>query len=93
MFCLTFYINILYLFNNNKSLFDLKTMINKLTLNNKIFKAYQLQGNVNELIARLETNIDESINDPSRLSEIVKNIPGGNLINILQADSSFLPTC
>lgn len=68
-------------------------MINKLTLNNKIFKAYQLQGNVNELIARLETNIDESINDPSRLSEVVKNIPGGNLINILQADSSFLPTC
>lgn len=67
-------------------------MSSKLNLNNKIFNAYQSNGNVNDLIVRLETSIDELINEPSKLSEFIKNVPGGNLVNILNTDSSFLPT-
>jgi len=67
-------------------------MSNKLNLNTKIFKAYQLNGNVNDLIVRLETDIDEKLNDTNKLSEFIKNVPGGNLVNILNKDSSFIPT-
>jgi len=63
----------------------------KLNLSNKIFNAYQSNGNVNDLIVRLETSIDEKINDASKLSEFMKSIPGGNLVNILNKDSSFIP--
>lgn len=67
-------------------------MSNKLNLNTKIFKAYQSNGNVNDLIVRLETDIDEKLNDTNKLSEFIKNVPGGNLVNILHKDSSFIPT-
>ena len=66
-------------------------MSNKLNLNTKIFNAYQSNGNVNDLIVRLETDIDEKLNDTNKLSEFIKNVPGGNLVNILNKDSSFIP--
>lgn len=64
----------------------------KLNLNSKIYNAYQVQGNVNDLLVRLEANIDKNINDPNKLSEVIKNIPGGSLVNVLKKDPSFLPT-
>lgn len=67
-------------------------MSNKLNLNNKIFNAYQSNGNVNDLLVRLETDIDEQLKDTNKLSEFIKNVPGGNLVNILNKDSSFIPT-
>jgi len=67
-------------------------MSNKLNLNNKIFNAYQANGNVNDLLVRLETDIDERLNDTNKLSEFMKNVPGGNLVNILNNDSSLIPT-
>lgn len=67
-------------------------MSNKLNLNNKIFNAYQTNGNVKDLLVRLETDIDEKLNDANKLSELIKNVPGGNLVNILNKDSSFIPT-
>jgi len=66
-------------------------MSNKLNLNTKIFNAYQSNGNINDLIVRLETDIDEKLNDTNKLSEFIKNVPGGNLVNILNKDSSFIP--
>jgi len=66
-------------------------MSNKLNLNTKIFNAYQSNGNVNDLIVSLETDIDEKLNDSNKLSEFIKNVPGGNLVNILNKDSSFIP--
>lgn len=66
-------------------------MSNKLNLNNKIFNAYQSNGNVNDLLVRLETDIDEKLNDKNKLSEFIRNVPGGNLVNILNNDSSFIP--
>lgn len=60
-------------------------------MNNKIFNAYQSNGNINDLLARLETSIDENINDTKKLSEVIKNVPGGNLVNVLNHDSSFIP--
>lgn len=59
-------------------------------MNNKIFNAYQSNGNINDLLARLETSIDENIHDTNKLSEVIKNVPGGNLVNILNHDSSFI---
>lgn len=67
-------------------------MSSKLNLNNKIFNAYQTNGNVKDLIVRLETDIDEKLNDANKLSEFIRNVPGGNLVNILNKDSSFIPT-
>lgn len=64
----------------------------KLNLNSKIYNAHQVQGNVNDLLVRLEANIDKNINDPNKLSEVIKNIPGGSLVNVLKKDPSFLPT-
>lgn len=61
-------------------------------LNSKLYKAYQSQGNINDLLVRLETSIDESINNESQLSDIMKNIPGGNLVNFLNTDNSIIPT-
>lgn len=69
-----------------------KVMSSKLNLNNKIFNAYQTNGNVKDLIVRLETDIDEKLNDANKLSEFIRNVPGGNLVNILNKDSSFIPT-
>jgi len=66
-------------------------MSNKLNLNNKIFNAYQSNGNINDLLVRIETDIDEKLNDTNKLSEFIKNVPGGNLVNILNKDSSFIP--
>jgi len=66
-------------------------MSNKLNLNNKIFNAYQSNGNVNDLIVRLENDIDKNLNDTNKLSEFIKSVPGGNLVNILNKDSSFIP--
>lgn len=66
-------------------------MSSKLNLNNKIYNAYQSQGNVNDLIDRLEASINENIDDKSKLSKIVKNIPGGSIVNILTKDSSLVP--
>lgn len=60
-------------------------------MNNKIFNAYQSNGNVNDLLVRLETDIDEKLNDTNKLSEFIKYVPGGNLVNILNNDSSFIP--
>lgn len=60
-------------------------------MNSKIFNAYKVQGNVKDLLVRLETNIDENINDSVKLSNVMKNIPGGNLVKLLNTDSSFLP--
>ncbi|CAH1737969.1 unnamed protein product [Aphis gossypii] len=68
-----------------------KVMGNKLNMNNKIFNAYQSNGNINDLLARLETSIDENINDIIKLSKVIKNVPGGNLVNVLNHDSSFIP--
>lgn len=68
-------------------------MGSKLNLNNKIFNAYQSQGNINNLIDRLEASINENIDNASKLSEIIKNIPGGTLVNILNKDSSLVPRC
>ncbi|KAL4132665.1 hypothetical protein QTP88_009784 [Uroleucon formosanum] len=68
-----------------------QVMSNKLNLNNKIFNAYQSNGNVNDLLVRLETDIDEKLNDKNKLSEFIRNVPGGNLVNILNNDSSFIP--
>ncbi|XP_025193243.1 leucine-rich PPR motif-containing protein, mitochondrial [Melanaphis sacchari] len=68
-----------------------KVMSNKLNLNSKIFNAYQSNGNINDLIARLETDVDENIKDPIKLSELIKNVPGGNLVSILNKDSSVIP--
>lgn len=62
-----------------------------MNLNNKIFNAYQKHGNINDLLVRLETNIDENINNLNKLSEILKNIPGGSLVQILKKDSLFVP--
>lgn len=67
-------------------------MNNKLNMISKIYNAYQLQGNINDLLIRLETTIDENINDTVKLSEIIQNIPGGNLVHILKADSSLIST-
>lgn len=67
-------------------------MSGKLNLNNRIFNAYLLHGNVNDLLIRLETNIDENKNDNNKLSEIIKNVSGGTLVNILNKDSSIIPT-
>jgi len=75
-----------------KSINFFKVMSSKLNLNNKIFNAYQANGNVNDLLVRLETDIDERLNDTNKLSEFIKNVPGGNLVNILNKDSSFIPT-
>lgn len=61
-------------------------------LNSKIFKAHQSNGNINDLLVRLETSIDENIDNESKLSEIIKNIPGGNLVNFLNDDNSIIPT-
>jgi hypothetical protein len=61
-------------------------------LNSKIFKAYQSQGNVNDLLVRLETSIDENIDNESKLSDIIKNIPGGSLVSFLNSDNSIIPT-
>jgi len=66
-------------------------MGNKLNMNNKIFNAYQSNGNINDLLARLETSIDENINDANKLSEVIRNVPGGNLVNVLNHDPSFIP--
>lgn len=63
-----------------------------MTLNNKIFSAYQMKGNVNELLTLLETRIDENLNNEQELSRILKDVPGGNLVSILRNDSSLLPT-
>lgn len=71
--------------------FYFKVMGNKLNMNNKIFNAYQSNGNINDLLARLETSIDENINDINKLSKVIKNVPGGNLVNVLNHDSSFIP--
>jgi len=69
-----------------------KAMSNKLNMNSKIFNAYQFQGNINDLLVRLEATIDENINDTTKLSEIIQNIPGGNLVNALKSDPSIKPT-
>jgi len=61
-------------------------------MNTKIFSAHQLKGNVNDLLVRLENVIDENINDENKLSEIIQNVPGGSLVNALNADSSIIPT-
>lgn len=67
-------------------------MTNKLNLNNKIFNAYLVKGNINDLLVRVEASIDENLNDPSKLSEVIRNIPGGSLVNILKKNSSFVST-
>lgn len=66
-------------------------MSNKLNLNNKIYNAYISQGNINDLLDRLEASIDENIDDKSKLSDIVKNIPGGSIVGILNKNPSLLP--
>lgn len=66
-------------------------MSSKLNLNNKIYNAYQSQGNINDLIDRLEASINENVDDQNKLSNIVKNIPGGSIVNILTKDTSLLP--
>lgn len=63
-----------------------------LNMNKKIFSAYQIKGNVNDLLIKLETSIDENLNDSNKLSEIIKNVPGGSLVSILKKNSSTLPT-
>ncbi|VVC25742.1 Pentatricopeptide repeat,Tetratricopeptide-like helical domain [Cinara cedri] len=68
-----------------------KVVSQKLSLNSKIFKAYQLRGNANDLFVRLENTIDANINDSDKLSKIIKNVPGSGIINILKSDSSFVP--
>lgn len=65
-------------------------MKQKLTLNNKIVKAYLLRGNAKDLLIRLENSIDANINDANKLSEIMKNISGGSIISILKSDSSLV---
>lgn len=67
-------------------------MKSKLSLNRKIFKAYQLKGNFNDLLQRLETHIDESINEPAKLSEIIKNVPGGSLVTYLNTNPTSVET-
>lgn len=66
-------------------------MSSKLNLHNRIFSAYLSQGNISDLLIRLETSIDENTNDSIKLSEIIKNVPGGTLVNILNEDSSVIP--
>jgi len=61
-------------------------------MNSKIFIAHQLKGNINDLLVRLENVIDENINDENKLSEIVQNVPGGSLVNAMNADPSIIPT-
>jgi len=61
-------------------------------LNQKRFKAYQLKGNFNNLLQRIETSIDENINEPAKLSEILKNIPGGSLVTFLNTDPASVAT-
>jgi len=61
-------------------------------MNSKIFRAYELQGNFNELLVCLETSIDENINDTNKLSEIIQNVPGGIVVSAINADSSLIPT-
>jgi len=77
--------------NEFNEFFYFKVMGNKLNMNNKIFNAYQSNGNINDLLTRLETSIDENINDVNKLSQVIKNVPGGNLVNVLNHDSSFIP--
>lgn len=66
-------------------------MSSKLNLNNKLYSAYQSHGNINDLIDRLEASINENIDNKDKLSNIVKNIPGGSIVSILTKDSSLLP--
>lgn len=61
-------------------------------MNQKIFKAYQLKGNFNDLLQRLESSIDENINDPAKLSEIMKNVPGGSLVTFLNTNPTSVAT-
>lgn len=60
-------------------------------MNTKLHKAYQVKGNFNDLLTDIETQIDKSINEPSKLSEIVKNVPGGSLVNYLTTSPSSIP--
>lgn len=63
-----------------------------MNLNTKLYEAYQVKGNFNELLTRIETQIDKSINDePTKLSEIMKSVPGGSLVNYLTTSPSSIP--
>lgn len=66
-------------------------MSSKLNLNNRIYNAYQSNGTINNLFDQLEASIDQNIDNKSKLSDIVKNIPGGSVVNILTKDSSLVP--
>lgn len=66
-------------------------MSNRLNLNSKLFKAHQTKGNPSDLLLSIEKTVDENLNDSSKLSEVLKNVPGGALVKMLSAEPLCLP--
>ncbi|XP_050423237.1 leucine-rich PPR motif-containing protein, mitochondrial-like [Adelges cooleyi] len=69
-----------------------KNLSSYLSLNQHSWKAHQKSGNIKEMFTSFVQNINENLNDKDKLLEIVRSVPGGSVVEILQKDSTVLPT-